>query len=46
MRLGMGHGAGHRDGGDVVAAAGGADVGRPVHPGEVAASKAAGGEEG
>jgi len=46
VRLAVGHSAGHRDGGGVVAAAGGVDVGRPVHPGEAAAGEAAGGEGG
>lgn len=46
MWLAVGHGAGHWDGRDVVAAASRVDVGCPIHPGEVAAGEAVGGEEG
>lgn len=44
--LAMGHSTGNRDGGDVVAAASGVDIGCPIHPGEAAAGEAVGGEEG
>lgn len=46
VQLAMGHGTGHRDGRLVVAAAGGVDVGCPLHPGEAAAGKAVEEEEG